>query len=93
MSRSQPPPSVGDVLVVTRLTTTARYRIVSDVGEGTIPVEVISAPGLTPGTRLRLMRDHVASMSRESESDQASNARTVTARVSSPRFGLSAPRA
>ncbi len=54
---------MGPVLRSSILGTEATYRVISEDG-ATVTVEVIDAPGLTQGTRLRLMAHAVEAMER-----------------------------
>ena len=56
--------TTDDLLIHQALGTTATYRVI-DVAERLVGVEVLSAPGLEPGTRLRFTRDAAQAMSCE----------------------------
>jgi hypothetical protein len=56
--------AVGDVLRHRRLGSLATYRVIGDHGD-LLELEVIDAPGLSPGQRFRFTRAAVADMEPE----------------------------
>lgn len=59
-------PAAGEVLQRWILGSEARYRVLETAGPSTVEVEVLSAPGLEPGTHLRLDAETARSARRQS---------------------------
>jgi len=59
-------PAAGEVLQRWMLGSEARYRVLGTAGPRTVEVEVLAAPGLAPGTHLRLDAEAARSARRQS---------------------------
>ncbi|MDX6715115.1 MAG: hypothetical protein QOH30_1673 [Baekduia sp.] len=74
-------PTVGDVYRSDLLHSQASYRVLT-VEDEHVEVEVVDAPGLQPGFRLKLTRAALEAMQRE---ERATSAATAAARSATPR--------
>jgi hypothetical protein len=59
-------PAAGEVLQRWMLGSEARYRVLRTAGSSTVEVEVLAAPGLAPGTHLRLDAETARAARRQS---------------------------
>jgi hypothetical protein len=80
MTRGKDNGEVGTTWTQEVLGSTASYKVVEDLGD-TVVVAVMEAPGLEPGTRLRLKREALRGMEQvgapERSSSQSSRQRSV----------------